>query len=85
MEGGSRIFEFITYGMVAFVVLAMIALLIRTFTLVIGFLSLNFAESLQRWLPARRWLERRLAAEQDEQQRRRHGGRDEGHDDHHRE
>ena len=69
MEGGSRIFEYITYGIAAFVIIAMIALLIRTFTLAIGFLTLPFADALDRWPWARRWLERhneRAKARQDQ-------------------
>ena len=69
MEGGSDIFRYITYGIAAFVILAMIALLVRTFTLAIGFLSLNFADALQRWRPAREWFERRQAREQEREAR----------------
>ena len=59
MEGGSTILKFITYGILAFILLGMIALLIRTFTLALGFLSLPLADVLQRWRPTRQWLERR--------------------------
>ncbi len=59
MEGGSTIIEYITYGILALIILAMVALLVRTFTLAIGFLSLPIGEALQRWGPARRWIERR--------------------------
>ena len=51
MEDGNRFIEILTYGVIAFVVLAMIALLIRTLTLVIGFLSLTLADALHRWRP----------------------------------
>lgn len=49
MEGSNAFIEYLTYGIVALVLLAMIALLIRTLTLVIGFLSLPLADALQRW------------------------------------
>jgi hypothetical protein len=61
MESGSTLIEVLTYVILAFVILAMIALLIRTFTLALGFLSLPLAEVLQRWRPTREWLERREA------------------------
>jgi len=61
MESGSTLIEILTYGILAFVILAMIALLIRTLTLALGFLSLPLAEALQRWRPTREWLERREA------------------------
>ena len=61
MEGGSTFIEFITYGILAFIILGMIALLIRTLTLALGFLSLPLADVLQRWRPTRQWLERRVA------------------------
>lgn len=61
MEGGSAILKFITYGILAFILLGMIALLIRTLTLALGFLTLPLADALQRWRPTRQWLERRAA------------------------
>jgi hypothetical protein len=61
MEGGSVILKFITYGILAFIILGMIALLIRTLTLALGFLSLPLADALQRWRPTRQWLARRAA------------------------
>ena len=61
MEGGSTLIEILTYGILALIILAMIALLIRTLTLALGFLSLPLAEALQRWRPTREWLERREA------------------------
>lgn len=65
MEGGSTVIEYITYGILALIILAMIALLMRTFTLAIGFLSLPIGEALQRWAPTRRWIERRAARHTD--------------------
>ena len=62
MEGGNAFIEYVTYGIVALVVLAMIALLIRTLTLVIGFLSLTLADAFNRWRPARE-DEQRVKAE----------------------
>ena len=53
MESGSKFIEIVTYGIVALVVLAMIVLLIRTLTLVIGFLSLTMADTWHRWRPTR--------------------------------
>ena len=61
MEGGNTFIEFITYGILAFIILGMIALLIRTLTLALGFLSLPLSDALQRWRPTRQWLERRAA------------------------
>ena len=53
MEGSNAFIEYLTYGIVALVLLAMIALLIRTLTLVIGFLSLPLSDALHRWRPTR--------------------------------
>jgi len=53
MEGSNAFIEYLTYGIVALVLLAMIALLIRTLTLVIGFLSLTMADTWHRWRPTR--------------------------------
>jgi hypothetical protein len=61
MEGGSRFIELFTYGIIAFVLLAMIAFLARTLMLTLGFLSLPLSDVLQRWRLTRRWLERHLA------------------------
>ena len=53
MEGGNPFIEYVTYGIAALIILAMIALLIRTLTLVIGFLSLPLSDALHRWRPTR--------------------------------
>jgi len=53
MEGGNAFIEYVTYGIAALIILAMIALLIRTLTLVIGFLSLTMADAWHRWRPTR--------------------------------
>ena len=61
MEGGNRFLEYITYGIIAFVLAVMIYFLGRTLKFVLGFLSLPFSDLLQRWGPTRRWIERRPA------------------------
>ena len=61
MEGGSRFLEFVTYGIIAFVLAVMLYFFGRTLKFVLGFLSLPFSDLLQRWRPTRRWIERRLA------------------------
>ena len=53
MEGGNPFIEYVTYGIAALIILGMIALLIRTLTLVIGFLSLTMADTWHRWRPTR--------------------------------
>ena len=49
MEGGSRFLEYITYGIIAFVLAVMIYFFGRTLKFVLGFLSLPFSDLLQRW------------------------------------
>jgi uncharacterized protein (DUF58 family) len=61
MEGGSTVIEVITYGVLALIILGMVALLVRTFTLALGFLWLPLSDALQRWTLTRRWVERRAA------------------------
>ena len=59
MEGGSRFLEYITYGIIAFVLAVMIYFLGRTLKFVLGFLLLPLSDLLQRWPTTRRWMERR--------------------------
>ena len=58
MEGGSRFLEFVTYGIIAFVLAVMLYFFGRTMKFVLGFLSLPFSDLLQRWRPTRSWIER---------------------------
>jgi hypothetical protein len=48
MEEARSVLDYLAIGMLGFVLLAMIALLFRTLTLVLGFLSLPIADSLER-------------------------------------
>jgi|RhiMethySRZTD1v2_1073278.scaffolds.fasta_scaffold05356_4 hypothetical protein len=59
MEGGSRFVEWLTYGIIAIVLFAMVYFLARTLKLTMGFLSLPLSDVLQRWRFTRRWFERR--------------------------
>ena len=61
MEGGSRFLEFVTYGIIAFVLAVMLYFFGRTLKFVMGFLSLPLSDVLQRWPLTRRWIERRIA------------------------
>ena len=65
MEGGSRIVEYITYVIIAIVIFAMVYFLGRTLKMVLGFLTLNFADAMHRWGPTRRWFARRQERKQD--------------------
>lgn len=61
MEDGSRFLEFVTYGIIAFVLAVMLYFFGRTLKFVMGFLSLPLSDLLQRWRPTRRWIEGHLA------------------------
>lgn len=66
MEHARDLFDYIAIAIIAFVLLAMLALLFRTLTLVLGFLSLPVAESLERWT---RWRRRRASPDSESEQR----------------
>lgn len=56
MEGGSPVAEWITYAILAFVLLAMLALALRTLTVVLSILAIPLASTLSRIPAVRRAL-----------------------------
>ena len=48
MEEARSLFDYVSMGVAVFIILAMVLLLFRTLTLVIGFLSLSMTDSLNR-------------------------------------
>jgi hypothetical protein len=58
MEGGSSFVEYLTYGMVGVVLLALGFLAVRTAWFFLSLLAIPFSEAASRWAPARRALSR---------------------------
>jgi hypothetical protein len=62
MEGGSKLMEYLTYGVVGFVLLALAVLAVRSAWFFASLLVIPLAESVGRWRPFRdavaRWGER---------------------------
>jgi hypothetical protein len=58
MEGGSPFFEYLTYGVVAIVLGAMLFLLLRTVWFFLSLLAIPLTQVASRWPPAERMLVR---------------------------